>query len=124
MAPRTARSSVRSALANKVRSSRPAPGQKTDDEVVYLLVGRVNGDARFSIRGTAESSEHAGRGRSAPCRTKAAATAVGCGQRRGNGEIGANYLRDHHLRDPLAAADSKRRLAVIDQDHADLAAII
>ena len=57
-------------------------------------------------------------------RPKAAAAAVGGGQRCGNGEFRTNHRRDHHLRDPLAAADHKRRIAVIDQDHADLAAIV
>ena len=56
--------------------------------------------------------------------TKAATAAVGGRQRGGDDEFRPSYRRDHHLRDPLAAANRKRRRAVIDQDHADLAAII
>src|SRR5205085_11765546 len=56
-------------------------------------------------------------------RPKAAAAAISGGQRCGNGEFRTDNRRDHHLRDSLAAADRKRRLAVIDQDHADLAAV-
>ena len=34
------------------------------------------------------------------------------------------HRRHHHLRDAVAAADLERRVAVIDEDHLDLAAIV
>src|SRR3984957_14854490 len=57
-------------------------------------------------------------------RTEAAAAALGRGERGHGNQFGLDYLCDHHLCDALAAPDRERRLAMIDQEHADLAAIV
>src|ERR1700722_2699574 len=62
--------------------------------------------------------------KSAPGRTEAAAAAIGRGEGHGGNEFRADHRRNHHLSDTLAAPDLERRVAVIDQQHADLAAII
>src|SRR4051812_40063487 len=59
-----------------------------------------------------------------PGRAKAAAAAVGGGKRGRDNELRLHHRRNHHLRDALAAANRKRRLAVIDQDDRNLAAVI
>src|SRR5258708_10085694 len=60
----------------------------------------------------------------APGRPEAAAAAVGCGKRGCGNEFGADDGRDHHLCDTLAASDHERHRAVVDQEHADLAAVV
>src|ERR1700732_4835680 len=62
--------------------------------------------------------------KSAPGRTEAPTAPIGRGKLRRGNEFHADYGRNHHLRDALAAPDRKRRVAVVDQEHADLAAII
>src|ERR1700722_15803850 len=65
-----------------------------------------------------------GRASLAPCRTKAAAAAVRPGKCRRGNQLNPGHRRYHHLRDTLAALNRKRRIAVVDQEHADLPAIV
>src|SRR5712664_5008354 len=60
----------------------------------------------------------------APGRTEAAAAAFGRGKRCCGNQFRPDHRRNHHLRDTLATADRERRVAVVDQQHADLAAIV
>src|SRR4051812_6955259 len=63
----------------------------------------------------------------APSASRRSKTAAGPIRRRQplNGcEFRPRHRRDHHLRDSLAATDREGRVAVIDQQHADLAAVI
>src|ERR1700687_5030570 len=62
--------------------------------------------------------------KSAPGRTEAPTAPIGRGKLRRGNEFHTDYGRNYHLRDALAAPDRKRRVAVVDQEHADLAAII
>src|ERR1700746_38483 len=57
-------------------------------------------------------------------RTESAAAALGRRERGGGNQFRSRHRGDHHLSDALAAPDRKRRLAVVDQEHADLAAVI
>src|SRR5882724_11638488 len=57
-------------------------------------------------------------------RTEAATAAVGRGKRCCGDQFRSDHRRNHHLRDTLATADRERRVAVVDQQHADLAAIV
>src|ERR1700737_4061392 len=57
-------------------------------------------------------------------RTEAATAAIGRGKLRRGNEFHAGHGSNHQLRDTLAAPDRERHLAVVDQEHADLAAII
>src|SRR4051812_29824019 len=59
-----------------------------------------------------------------PGRTEAATAALSRRERHHGNEFRLDHGSDHHLRDALAAPNRKRRIAVIDQEHADLAAII
>src|SRR5467141_3548246 len=57
-------------------------------------------------------------------RTEAATAPVCRGKRCCGDQFRPDHRRNHHLRDTLATADRERRVAVVDQQHADLAAIV
>src|SRR5689334_17934759 len=58
------------------------------------------------------------------CRAETAGTALGLIERRLLGPLQPGHRGHHQLRDAIAAADGEDLLSVIDQDHADFAAII
>ena len=58
------------------------------------------------------------------CGTEASFAARGCGERGDFGELRVLVPRNDHLRDLHAARNPERRVAMIDQDRFDFAAII
>src|SRR2546425_4119700 len=88
---------------------------------IYLLVGKVNGWIR-PVAGWRHYSWYFRRLTSRRAITSGAA--VGRRKRGHGNELRLRHGRDHHLRDALAAPDRKRRVAVIDQEHGDLTAIV